>query len=1037
MRRLALAVFCAVVAATPVAAQDDDRGRLIRFLESQLSDGADRQVRIDGFRGALSSEAELDRLTISDADGEWLILENARLNWRRLALFSGALEVNWLTAERLVLLRPPLPPEGPDLPAPEATPFALPELPVSIDIGEITIDEVDIAEPVLGRAARLSVNGTAQLADGSGSADIRLVRLDGPDDTFILAAGFDNATRVLGIDVLLTEEAGGIVGDLLNIPGGPPLRLSVDGEGPLDDILVDIGLATDGLERVDGTVRSARAPDDTAQHIDIDLTGDLTPLMAPDYRPFFGDRSEVSARVELDDSGATRVRDLRLASAALLLDGDVFLDAQNRPALIDVAGRITPPNGRDRIVLPVPGGDTTLQAADLAIAFDAEAGESFVVDATLDDLRSADLSVRSAQVEADGRITPSATGVERVLAEVAVALQGVDHADPALAVALGQSVELATNVDWSATGTLQLSDLRLSAAGVALGGAVAADLNDGALPVDIDLSAELADLGRFSALSGQTLSGALEAGLAGTVDALSGAFDIVLTGTGRNLRVAPAVPDALLAGDTQLELAVSRDGEGVRIETLSLDGRQVSLDASGDLSSQGGSLTTTARLEDLGLLTNAVRGPANITAEIASASEGWQIDAALSGPGGLGAQADGLVGLEGGRVDVDVRGALPLALANRFISPQSINGQLNFDLGVRGEPGLDAVSGRLSASGARVVAPTLRLVLDQLALDASISGGRVSFDGKRRGLDRRAAWCFGDGGCGRSRCARIHRRQARRVRLVDPALYTLPRFAGALSVTGPLAVAPRVAGRIDLGESELRVPETGLGSAPPSPRSPMSAKARPQRGRARLRGSCGHERIRRVRRRRSRHADQRTGAHLPARARHRRGIRRCDPHRGQFRRRHPLGSVRPDPRSHLDPRHTARPDRRAPRRCRAISTRSCACAPKAARAATVSSSPSKGRPPPPTSRSVPNRSCRRTRSSPSFSSGAPFRPCRRCSCCNWPMPRARWPAAARMAASCPTYARVWASTIWTCRRTTRAMPPSAPAVTCRTMSIPT
>jgi translocation and assembly module TamB len=69
MRRLALAVFCAVVAATPVAAQDDDRGRLIRFLESQLSDGADRQVRIDGFRGALSSEAELDRLTISDATG--------------------------------------------------------------------------------------------------------------------------------------------------------------------------------------------------------------------------------------------------------------------------------------------------------------------------------------------------------------------------------------------------------------------------------------------------------------------------------------------------------------------------------------------------------------------------------------------------------------------------------------------------------------------------------------------------------------------------------------------------------------------------------------------------------------------------------------------------------------------------------------------------------------------------------------------------------------------------------------------------------
>jgi hypothetical protein len=35
--------------------------------------------------------------------------------------------------------------------------------------------------------------------------------------------------------------------------------------------------------------------------------------------------------VELEDSGATRVQDMRLASAALLLEGDVFLDAQNRP----------------------------------------------------------------------------------------------------------------------------------------------------------------------------------------------------------------------------------------------------------------------------------------------------------------------------------------------------------------------------------------------------------------------------------------------------------------------------------------------------------------------------------------------------------------------------------------------------------------------------------------------------------------------------------------------------------------------------------
>jgi translocation and assembly module TamB len=817
MRGVVVAAFCAVIVATPLAAQEDDRGRLIRFLESQLSDGDNRQVHIEGFRGALSSEAELDRLTVSDSEGEWLVLENARLNWRRLALLSGSLEVNWLTAERLVLLRPPLPPEGPDLPTPEATPFALPELPVSINIGEVSIDEVEIAEPVIGRAATLSVTGRAQLASGSGSADLRLDRLDGPRDSFILAAGFDNATRILGIDLLLSEEAGGLAGEFLNLPGGPSLRLSIAGEGPLEDIEVNIALATEGMERVSGTVRSTRAPDETAQQVEIALAGDLTPLMEPEYRAFFGSSSEMSARIERDDTGATRIEDLRLSSAALTLEGDVSLDAQNRPALIDVTGRIMPPGGQDSIVLPVPGADTTLQAADLAITFNADAGEAFSVDATLDDLRADAFFVRDARVEADGRITPSATGIRSVTADLTVALQGLDHEDPALAEALGRTMDLTTLADWTEDGALRLSGLRLSAAGVSLGGAVTADLNDGVLPVDLDLSAEAADLSRFSALSGQSLSGMLEAGLSGSVEALSGAFDIRLAGIGRDLGALPAVPAALLAGETQLDLQASRDSEGVRIEALTLDGRQLSLDASGDLSSEGGGLSATARLADLGLFTTAVRGPATVSAEIASAAEGWDVDADLRGPGGLGARVTGLVGLEDGRVDIRTEGAVPMALANRFIAPRSVNGQLSFDLAVRGQPGLDAVSGRMSATGARVVAPTFRFALQDIGLNATLSGGRVSFDGNgsvstggRIGMSGNVD-VAGPGVPGAIDLVLDN------IRLVDPTLYEILVARGDLSVTGPLASAPRVAGRIDLGVSELRVPDTGLGSAPPIP----------------------------------------------------------------------------------------------------------------------------------------------------------------------------------------------------------------------------
>ena len=67
---------------TQAQEQDDggDRSRIAAFLESQLSDGA-RTVTIRGFRGALSSTAEMDLLTIADDEGVWLTLENGQLNW--------------------------------------------------------------------------------------------------------------------------------------------------------------------------------------------------------------------------------------------------------------------------------------------------------------------------------------------------------------------------------------------------------------------------------------------------------------------------------------------------------------------------------------------------------------------------------------------------------------------------------------------------------------------------------------------------------------------------------------------------------------------------------------------------------------------------------------------------------------------------------------------------------------------------------------------------------------------------------------------
>ena len=68
-----------------------------------------------------------------------------------------------------------------------------------------------------------------------------------------------------------------------------------------------------------------------------------------------------------------------------------------------------------------------------------------------------------------------------------------------------------------------------------------------------------------------------------------------------------------------------------------------------------------------------------------------------------------------GGKNLRVTGQAPLSAANPFIEPRAVSGPLAFDLAVNGPPGLSSVSGRLTASGARLVAPALGLTLRGLS----------------------------------------------------------------------------------------------------------------------------------------------------------------------------------------------------------------------------------------------------------------------------------------------------------------------------------
>lgn len=814
-----LAVILALVLPGMAGAQPaEDRSRIVAFLEDQLSGGA-RQVSIQGFRGALSARAEMDLLTIADADGIWLRLEGARLDWSRTALLRGELQIDRLHADRLEVVRPPIPDTGLDLPTAEATPFRLPQLPVSIAIGEVSLDLVTLGKDVMGTPADLSIRGSASLAEGAGTADLAITRRDGPQGVFSLRTSYANDTGQLDLALLLEEAAGGILATRLALPDAPAIRFSATGSGPIDDFAAQIALDSDGAPRLRGTVATTRDTQTGLRTITADLGGDITPLFLPEYRAFFGPDVALSTRLRLLPDGALALDGLRLTAAKLTLDGALSLAPGGQPRAFDLRLRMADPEGRVPVRLPVPGADVTLGQADLTLRYDADVGDTYTAQGMIAALETGTLSVARLSLEASGLFGDGPDG-PRLDAPISLGMAGLSHNDPAMATALGDAAQLDARLIWIQGAPVILRNLAVRAGDLGLTGIAALALGDDRLTIETDLTLDIGTLARFAPISGQALAGRLAANLALEADLLSGAFDMVLTGAGRDLRLADGLPPTLFEGETTVTLSALRSETGLLLRSLTLSGRQLDLRADGQINSDGARVAAEGRLANIGLFTDALNGPVmaglNATRGPGQAAP-WRLRADVTSGAGLTATLAGSLMSDDGTVDLTANGQLPLALANRALAPQSLFGTLRFDLAMRGAPGLAALSGTLRTADARLTVPFLQTALNTLQASGQIAGGQITL--AAQGDLASGGILSGNGTIALDQPDLPVRLSVtgRGLRLVDPQLYEARIDQADMTVTGSLTGALQVAGVLALGETNLRLPETGFGASAPSP----------------------------------------------------------------------------------------------------------------------------------------------------------------------------------------------------------------------------
>lgn len=580
-----------------------DRGVVADLISKALSSDTS-QVSIGAVDGALSSDVTIRDIVLSDRDGPWLRLDRARLIWTRTALLLRRLEVNRLEIGKLEILRKPLP--QPAAPNADNSPI-LPELPLKVVISAFQLAELDLGEPVLGTAAKLGATGSATLGPPAEGLSLTLdARRRDRQGEFTVRLGFVPETSRLQIAAKFDEPQGGLIARVAGLPGEPPVKLDLNGDGPLDGFRSNLVFTAGETIGAQGTGTLARngAERDLALALDARIEG----LMPPAVAPVFAGSTRLDGSIAFMDAGDVEIRNLALVSALARLD---VLGRYNADKTIDM--RVT------AAARPNAGGKTVAAETEIGkLAFDATlkgpvAGPAIVASLDAADARLplGDLGKLTARFTAtpNGLIGDAGTRVALVADGEA---SGVALKDPKIARIVGDKVVFTLRGTGNDDATADFETLRLAMTGVEL------DYKGklGEARMLGEARALLPDLSRLSALAGRRLAGRAE--LKADIDATpkTQAYGAVLDGGIDKLSTGDATLDRLLAVNLTIAGQVGSVAGEVTVTNLRVAGRHATITADGSLNREQSKLNAALALPDLKRADPRLSGRGDVTLEI-------------------------------------------------------------------------------------------------------------------------------------------------------------------------------------------------------------------------------------------------------------------------------------------------------------------------------------------------------------------------------------------------------------------------------------
>ena len=181
----------------------------------------DFQLEMHGL--GLGKTCSLERLSLGDSTGTWLLVEGISVRPVFERLLSGHISLDHLGVENIDLER---------LPQGQGEPSGPPTLP-ELRLRAVDAPRIRLGRDVLGREALLAMRGELVLTDDESRAVLKAFRLDRPGDRLDLDGKFRRREETLNLALDLHEAPDGLLHALLGVNGTEGIRVEARGRGPV------------------------------------------------------------------------------------------------------------------------------------------------------------------------------------------------------------------------------------------------------------------------------------------------------------------------------------------------------------------------------------------------------------------------------------------------------------------------------------------------------------------------------------------------------------------------------------------------------------------------------------------------------------------------------------------------------------------------------------------------------------------------------------------------------------------------------------